>query len=325
MEDNKQFTQTVNTANTVTNEGNKAGNKTFTQADMDNLAGKIRGEEKAKNDQAIKDAVANALAEYDRQAKLTEEEREKEAKSKREAELKQREDEITLRERRLEAQELLSAKNIPIDLVDFVVDLDANKTKENIEKLAKTYNKSVETGVTDKLKGTPPTDFSNSNNKDVRIANLNKIFTKNLYENVCRSLFEKDKLLFSFVICYKIIVGTTGNTIKIPETQWRYFLAGPSGDVEIPTNPTKWINKNEWATFYRQLHYMDNNFEEMKGIENSFMKQSDKFKPINDSVSPQSDPLPGEWDTKLSEFLKLCFIKMIRPDKQGKPDGTRIR
>lgn len=166
MEDNKQITQPVNTADTGKNEDNKAGNKTFTQADMDNLAGKIRGEEKAKNDQAIKDAVANALAEYDRQAKLTEEEREKEAKSKREAELKQREDEITLRERRLEAQELLNAKNIPIDLVDFVVDLDANKTKENIEKLAKTYNKSVETGVTDKLKGTPPTDFSNSNNKD---------------------------------------------------------------------------------------------------------------------------------------------------------------
>ena len=36
----------------------------------------------------------------------------------------------------------------------------------NIEKLAKTYSKSVETGVTDKLKGTPPTDFSNSNNTD---------------------------------------------------------------------------------------------------------------------------------------------------------------
>lgn len=48
-------------------------------------------------------------------------------------------------------------------MVDFVVTLDENKTKENIEKLAKTYNKSVETGVTDKLKGTPPTDFSNSN------------------------------------------------------------------------------------------------------------------------------------------------------------------
>ena len=50
--------------------------------------------------------------------------------------------------------------------MDFVVDLDENKTKDNIEKLAKTYSKSVETGVTDKLKGTPPTDFSNSNNNN---------------------------------------------------------------------------------------------------------------------------------------------------------------
>ena len=164
MDDNKNTTQGTNTANVPNNEDKNAGNKTFSQADMDNLAGKIRGEEKAKQDQAIKEAVANALAEERRQAKLTEEEREKEAKSRREAELKERENAITLRERRIQAQELLSQKNIPIDLVDFVVDLDESKTKDNVEKLAKTYNKSVETGVTDKLKGTPPTDFSNSNN-----------------------------------------------------------------------------------------------------------------------------------------------------------------
>ena len=162
MEDNKNLTQTVDTATTVTNEDTTAG-KVFSQADMDNLAGKIRGEEKRKNEQAIKDAVAQAIAEERRQAQLTAEERESEAKARHEAELKAREDAITLRERRLAAQEMLSQKNIPIDLVDFVVDLDERKTQENVEKLARTYNKSVETGVTDKLKGTPPTDFSNTN------------------------------------------------------------------------------------------------------------------------------------------------------------------
>lgn len=162
MEDTKKTTQSVDTANTDNNEGKNAG-KTFTQTDMDNLAGKIRSEEKAKNEQAIKDAVNNAIAEYERQAKLTQEEREKEAKSKREAELKERENNITLRERKLEAKELLQAKQMPIELVDFVVDLDKEKTEENIEKLAKTYSKSVENSVTDKLKGTPPKDFSKSN------------------------------------------------------------------------------------------------------------------------------------------------------------------
>lgn len=163
MENNTQTTQVPTTPVDTNNEVNKGG-KSFTQADMDNLAGKIRGEEKAKNDQAIKDAVANAIAEYERQAKLTQEEKDKEARTKRETELKEREDSITLRERRIQAQELLSQKNIPIDLVDFVVDLDESKTKDNIDKLAKTYNKSVETGVTDKLKGKPPVDFSNNDN-----------------------------------------------------------------------------------------------------------------------------------------------------------------
>ena len=160
MDENKT-TQMVGTTATVTNEETTVG-KSFTQADMDALAGKVRNEERAKNEQAIKLAVERALAEERRQAQLTTEERENEAQAKREAEFKAREENITLRERRLLARDLLIQRHIPEDLVDFVVDLDEAKTEANVEKLAKTYNKSVETGVTDKLKGTPPTDFSNT-------------------------------------------------------------------------------------------------------------------------------------------------------------------
>lgn len=155
-------TQDVVTPNTSTNE--VQGGKTFTQEEVNEIISKRINEINSRNKVNTDDAVKKAIAEYERQAKLTQEEREKEAKNKRELELKAREDSITLRERRLEAQEELSKNKIPIDLVDFVVSLDANKTKENIEKLVKTFNKSVEMGVTEKLKGNPPQDFSTSSN-----------------------------------------------------------------------------------------------------------------------------------------------------------------
>jgi hypothetical protein len=43
---------------------------------------------------------------------------------------------------------------------------------------------------------------------DQRIINLNDFFTYSLYINVCRSLFEKHKLMFSLMLCIKILQVT---------------------------------------------------------------------------------------------------------------------
>jgi dynein heavy chain len=80
-----------------------------------------------------------------------------------------------------------------------------------------------------------------------RLESLNNYLTYSLYENICRSLFEKHKLLFSLMLTIKILQAEN----KINEIEWRYFLTGAAGEIKIEPNPTTWISENAWPDFYR--------------------------------------------------------------------------
>ena len=52
-----------------------------------------------------------------------------------------------------------------------------------------------------------------------------------------------------------------------------------------------------------------------KGLDSFFIANHLEFKKIFDSLEPQNEPLPGDWDTKLNTFQKLIVIKSLRADK----------
>jgi hypothetical protein len=33
--------------------------------------------------------------------------------------------------------------------------------------------------------------------------------------------------------------------------EWRFFLAGPTGRIDIPPNPTDWLGDLEWGETYK--------------------------------------------------------------------------
>ena len=144
-----------------------------------------------------------------------------------------------------------------------------------------------------------------------RVEILNDYFTYALYQNVCRSLFEVDKLLFSFLLCTKILFGNN----EIDMKEWRFFLAGPSGQIDEKPNPTQWLDDLEWVQSYKQLFTMNKDLPIFEGIEEYFINFNVKFKKIFDSVDAHEEPMPGDWNSKLNSFQKLILLKCVRPDK----------
>ena len=134
--------------------------KTFTQEELEKTLSERLKREREKADKALAEKLKAEREDWERQAKLSAEEKEAETRKKEAEKTAAREREITLRENRADARELLQEKNISADLVDFVVDVDPDKTKENIDSLEKVFLKAVEAGVNERLKGDTPKDKS---------------------------------------------------------------------------------------------------------------------------------------------------------------------
>ncbi len=145
-----------------------------------------------------------------------------------------------------------------------------------------------------------------------RVKSVNSEFTKMLYENVCRGLFEKHKLLLSFLLATKIMFGDD----LIDPSDWRYLLAGPSASSDLMPRPPdfNWIPIKEWDDKCRQLCGMET-LKKLAGIKDYFLSHSSDFQKIYDSPNAHEEPWPGEWDTKLDDMEKLILLKMLRPDK----------
>lgn len=59
---------------------------------------------------------------------------------------------------------------------------------------------------------------------DERIANVNEYLTFSLYSNVCRSLFEKNKLQFALLLCVRILLDQG----LVDTHEWMFLLSGGS-------------------------------------------------------------------------------------------------
>lgn len=148
---------------------NGGGKTTFTkeemQAELDRVASKTRDEERKKTEKLIADEVKKATEEAQRQAKLSEEERQKELLAKEKADLEEQKRNVTIRENLADVKVILGDLKYPPELASLLVDLDQEKQTEKITLLKTAIAKIVKETIADATKGNPLKDVNANNFK----------------------------------------------------------------------------------------------------------------------------------------------------------------
>uniref|UniRef100_A0A1B6D8V0 Dynein heavy chain coiled coil stalk domain-containing protein n=1 Tax=Clastoptera arizonana TaxID=38151 RepID=A0A1B6D8V0_9HEMI len=149
-------------------------------------------------------------------------------------------------------------------------------------------------------------DTAKSTDIDERITSINDYFTFSLYSNVCRSLFEKNKLQFAFLLCIRILLDSG----VIDSHEWLFFLSGGSPLKELSNPAPTWLSNRSWNEILA-LEALPS-FTEFVNV---FPNNAEKCKQIFDSLEPHREELPSPWDQRLNKFQKMMILKCLRPDK----------
>lgn len=151
--------------------------------------------------------------------------------------------------------------------------------------------------------------IANSDSSDdvkERIFNIVDHFTLSIYKNVCRSLFEKDKLLFSLLLTVGIMQGKG----QIDEQVWRFLLTGGIAlDNPYPNPAPEWLSVKSWSEIVRA-----SDLPNLSGFFQHVQDNISMWKVFYDSGKPHEETLPDQW-SELVGMDRMVVIRCFRPDK----------
>jgi len=132
---------------------------------------------------------------------------------------------------------------------------------------------------------------------DKRLMILVDDITKSFYLSICRGLFERDKLLYSFLNTAQILMRSN----KISPEEWNCFLRGSPNDYRDKENMcSDFLENKQWVGLWG----LQESHENFKDIVASVQDVGDKpiWKQIVKSETPWTIDLPAVYEARLTPF-----------------------
>uniref|UniRef100_A0A0R3TBZ9 Dynein_heavy domain-containing protein n=1 Tax=Rodentolepis nana TaxID=102285 RepID=A0A0R3TBZ9_RODNA len=140
-----------------------------------------------------------------------------------------------------------------------------------------------------------------------RLRYLRDYLDYKLYVDVCRGLFDRHRIVFSLLLCARILIAR--NEIRLSE--FIFFLTGGvSLENHVPNPAPEWLSVPSWDELCRLSE-----LNPFNGLKEHIRDNITEWKRFYDSKSPQTTPLPAPWNTQLDNFRTLMVLKCIRSDK----------
>uniref|UniRef100_A0A336M3T0 CSON009294 protein n=1 Tax=Culicoides sonorensis TaxID=179676 RepID=A0A336M3T0_CULSO len=151
------------------------------------------------------------------------------------------------------------------------------------------------------IRKAPKTD-----NLTERLSYLNSFFTKSIYKNVCRSLFEKDKLVFSMVLT----VGLLRAKGEINDETLSFFLTGGVALNNTFENPApQWLSDKSWGEIVRASEVPT-----LSNFHRNFSFNVNIWKNYYTLDAPEENTFPEQY-AKVDDLTALVLIRCLRPDR----------
>ncbi|XP_028521906.2 dynein axonemal heavy chain 7-like [Apis cerana] len=151
-------------------------------------------------------------------------------------------------------------------------------------------------------------DSNKSTILEKRLKYLKSSFTHSFYSSICRSLSEKHKILYSFLLCSKILLNNKQTT----EKEIKYFIRPSINHINtVPNFKFDWLPYNTWINIYN----LSKTFPSFFNLADDFCYNNKVWEQYYNSESLEDHLIPEPWNSTLSTFQKLILVKILHPDK----------
>jgi dynein heavy chain, axonemal len=143
----------------------------------------------------------------------------------------------------------------------------------------------------------------------IRLKNILKTLTKNVYDYGCTGIFERHKLLFSFQMTSKLQQSEG----KLTQSEIDYFIKGSMAleKCDRPC-PAKWLSEKGWQDLVKLSEDFPEAFATVPDHLNANLAD---WRDWFDLEAPEISPCPGDFSEQFSSFQRMMMLRCFRTDR----------